>query len=153
MNFPAAIKWTVSKRILLLEAALVWTFAGGMLLFRGSSMLEASSGFSLLNAVTCLCCGLMFFVVVFSKISRKHIYRITNLIGDEHRFYEFFNSKSYLMMIGMITMGIFFRKTLIVPLPSLSLAYITMGIPLLLSSFRFYHSWYFFLTTIDSSII
>ncbi len=83
MNFPAVIKWTVSKRLLLLEAALVWTFACGMLLFRGSSKPEASSGFSLLNAVTCLCCGLMFFVVVFSKISHEHIYRITNPTGEQ----------------------------------------------------------------------
>lgn len=142
MNFPKSITFKVSKRFLLLEAALVWTFAGGMLLIRGSSMLEASSGFSWFKVASCLFCGLMFFFLVFSKISRNHVNRITTLFGDRHLFFEFFNFKSYMMMAGMITMGVFLRKTLIVPLSSLSLAYITMGIPLLFSSFRFYQYWF-----------
>ena len=134
----------VSKRILLFEAALVWTFAGGMLLFRGDLMLEASSCFSWIRILACLGCGLIFFALVFQKISRKHVSRILNLTGERHRFYEFFNPRSYLMMVGMISLGVFLRKSLIVPVSSLSLAYITMGIPLLLSSFRFYHRWFYY---------
>ena len=137
-------KFGVSKRILLFEAALVWTFAGGMLLFRGALMLEASSGFSWIKILACLGCGLIFFALVFQKISRKHVSRILNLTGNRHRFYEFFNPRSYLMMVGMISLGVFLRKSLIVPVSSLSLAYITMGIPLLLSSFRFYHRWFYY---------
>lgn len=143
----------LTKRFLLLEAAIVWTFAGGILLFRGSVMLNASSGFSWLKIITCLSCGLIFFRLVFSKISRNHINRIINLQGDFHWFFEFFSRKSYLMMLGMISLGIFLRKSSIVPVSSLSLAYITMGIPLLLSSIRFYHRWYYYLSAIDSSII
>jgi uncharacterized membrane protein len=134
----------VTKRNLLLEAAIVWTFAGGILLYRGSVMLTSSAGFSWMKIILCLICGLLFFKLIFSKISRKHVNRIINLQGAQHRFYEFFNSRSYLMMLGMISLGIFLRKSAIVPLTSLSLAYITMGIPLLLSSIRFYHSWFFF---------
>lgn len=146
MNRFGSLNLSVSKRLLLLEAALVWTFAGTMLLFRGSDMLKASSGFSWPKIVGSVCCGLLFFVIVFSKISRKHVNRIKNLIGDQHLFYEFFNSRSYLMMIGMISTGIFLRTTLIVPLSALSLTYITMGIPLLLSSIRFYHQWFNYLS-------
>jgi len=50
-------------------------------------------------------------------------------------------------MVGMISMGIFLRKSGIIPLSSLSLAYITMGIPLLLSSGLFYHRWIFYQAT------
>lgn len=153
MNLLKSLTFRVSKRILLFEAALVWTFAGGMLLTRGSSMLEASSGFSWIKITACIGCGLIFFLLVFSNISRRHVNRIKNLQGDQHRFYEFFNSRSYLIMLGMISLGIFLRKSSIVPLASLSLAYITMGIPLLLSSIRFYHRWYYYLSAIDSSII
>ena len=152
MNLLKSIKFSVSKRTLLIEAAIIWTFAGGMLLFRGSSMLEASSGFSWLKIIGCICVGLIFFVLIFLKISRKHVHRIVNLKESRHQFYEFFNSRSYLMMFGMISLGVFLRKTSIVPLASLSLAYITMGIPLLLSSFRFYHRWYYYLPAIESSI-
>ena len=148
MNLFKSLNLGVSKRILLFEAAIVWTFAGGMLLFRGSSMLESSSGFSWLKVISCLGGGVIFFILVFSKISRKHVNRIANLEGDRHWFYEFFNPRSYLMMLGMISMGIFLRKTAFVPLASLSLAYITMGIPLLFSSFRFYYSWFFYQSAI-----
>lgn len=152
INFLNVLNFSVSKRILLFEAAIVWTFAGGILLFRGSLMLDASASFSWFKIIACIGSGLIFFILVFSKISRKHINRITTLPGNHHRFYEFFNSRSYLMMAGMISLGVFLRKTSIVPLASLSLAYITMGIPLLLSSFRFYHRWFYFLSAIDSSI-
>lgn len=148
MNLFKSVNLSVSKRILLFEAAIVWTFAGGMLLFRGSSMLESSTGFSWLKVISCIGGGLIFFILVFSKISRKHVNRITNLEGDRHWFYEFFNPRSYLMMLGMISMGIFLRKTAFVPLASLSLAYITMGIPLLFSSFRFYYNWFFYQSAI-----
>jgi hypothetical protein len=152
VNLLNALRFSVSKRILLFEAAIVWTIAGIILLLRGSSMLEASSGFSWLKMIACIGCGIGFFVLVFSKISGKHIARITNLKGNHHRFYEFFNPRSYLMMAGMISLGIFLRKTSIVPLAFLSLAYITMGIPLLFSSFRFYYSWFCYLSAADLPI-
>jgi len=153
MNIFKSVNFLVPKRMLLLEAAIVWTFAGGMLLTRGSLMLETSSGFSWLKVITCFGFGLVFFMLVFSNISRKHVNRIKNLQGVHHRFYEFFNSRSYLMMLGMISLGVFLRKTSIVSIASLSLAYITMGIPLLLSSIRFYHSCIYYLPAIDSPII
>lgn len=142
MDLRKHLKFKVSKGSLLFEAAVVWTFAGMMLLTRGELMLEASSGFSWLKIIPCICCGVLFFVLLFSKISRKHINRIKNLFGDKHPVYEFFNFKSYMMMAGMITLGIVLRKTLIIPLSSLALVYITMGIPLLFSSIRFYINWF-----------
>jgi len=151
MNLSKYLALSVSKGTLLLEAAIIWTFAGGMLLYRGSSMLEASSGFSWAKIIGCICIGLIFFVLVFLKISRKHVYRIISLNGDHHQFYVFFNRRSYLMMFGMISLGIFLRKTSFIPLASLSLAYITMGIPLLFSSFRFYHRWFYSLPAIRNS--
>jgi len=135
-----------------MEAALLWTIAGGILLWRGSTMLTASSGFSWFRIMACIGGGLIFFVFVFSRISFNHVDRIIHLPGKRHWFYEFFNSKSYIMMFSMISLGIFLRRTSIVPIASLSLAYITMGIPLLLSSIRFYHRWYCYFSLIDSSI-
>jgi hypothetical protein len=131
----------VSKRFLLFEAALVWTFAGGMLLFRGNTYLDTSAGFPYLSIEASITCGLIFFMLLFLKISRSHIRRISQLPGDSHRLYEFFSFRSYLMMVGMISLGIFLRKSSMIPLSTLALAYITMGIPLLLSSVLFYYRW------------
>ena len=132
----------ISKRFLLLEAALVWTFAGSMLLFRGNAYLDHTLGYPWIQLAACLVGGLLFFRLLFLKISRKHVKRICELPGNYHHFYDFFSSKSYLMMVGMISLGIFLRKSAFIPLTSLSLAYITMGIPLLLSSFLFYYRWF-----------
>ena len=149
MNLQKSSIFIVSKRMLLIEAAIVWTFAGVMLLFRGSAMLNSSGEFTWPKIFACIFSGLIFFALIFMKLSRKHVDRITNLPGEQHHFYEFFNLRSYLMMAGMISMGIFLRKSLIVPLSSLSLAYITMGIPLLFSSIRFYFNWFKFVPVIN----
>jgi len=152
MNLLKNFSFFVKKRFLLLEAAIVWTFAGMMLLFRGGVMLNASSGFSWLKIISCLGFGLIFFRLLFVRISLKHIVRITNMFGDYHLFWVFFSPKSYLMMLFMISFGLVLRASAIIPLASLSLSYITMGIPLLLSSFRFYHSWYYYLPVSDRRI-
>jgi len=133
----------VSKRVLLFEAASIWMFAGIMLLTRGKLMVESAQGFSIVNIFSCLGCGILFYLYLFSKISAKHIHRITNLPGDRHFPYQFFDFKSYLMMVGMITMGVTLRKTLIIPLEYLSLIYCTMGIPLFLSSIRFFSHFFY----------
>jgi len=153
MNLPKVSILSISKRALLFEAALIWSFAGGMLLMKGFSLLKASSGLLWYKIIGCLICGIIFYILIFSKISRSHINRIAKLPGDHHWFYEFFNLKSYLMMTGMILLGVFLRKTATIPLTSLSLLYTAMGIPLLLSSVRFYHSWFCFLAQINSPII
>ena len=148
MRLFKSINLNVSKRFLLLEAALVWTLAGGMLLYRGGGMLNSSVGYlssagnMLLRVMTCFGFGGLFYRLVFSNISQKHIGRIKTLAGDYHFFYQFFSPKSYLMMIGMIAMGIFLRTSALVPLSSLSIAYMTMGFPLLISSLKFYYNWY-----------
>ena len=128
----------VSKKVLLFEAASIWMFAGIMLLTRGKMMLESAQGFSVANIFSCLGIGILFYLFLFSKISSKHIQRIKSLPGERHFPYQFFNFKSYLIMLGMITMVITLRKTLIIPLEYLSLIYCTMGIPLFLSSIRFF---------------
>lgn len=130
----------ISKHYLLLVAAVVWTFAGCMLLSRGFIM--ESSDYLVVKIFSSLVAGLLFFRLLFNRISRKHVLRIKNMTNDRPCMFSFFNLKSYLMMAVMISTGIVLRKTAVIPLAYLSLVYITMGIPLLMSSFRFYHSFF-----------
>jgi len=132
----------ISKHYLLLVAALVWTFAGGMLLFRGYLMLLQNPEYLLVKLLGCLFGGLVFFRLVFHKISAKHISRMKNLSGERSCMFAFFNFRSYFMMAAMITTGIILRKTGIISSEYLSLVYLTMGIPLLTSSFRFYYAFF-----------
>jgi hypothetical protein len=50
---------------------------------------------------------------------------------------------SYILMSLMITAGISLRKSGILPPLYLSVIYVTMGIPLFFSSFRFYYAFQF----------
>lgn len=130
----------VSKRYLLLVAALVWTFAGGMLLFRGYSLNSPLPVGWWLKLLACIVSGLLFFKLLFNRISAKHVHRIQNLPTERPVVFAFFNLRSYLMMFSMITLGVTLRKSGVVQPEYLSFMYITMGIPLLMSSFRFYNS-------------
>lgn len=132
----------VSKHSLLLVAALVWTFAGALLLFRGFTLNKTLPLHWLIELVSGILAGLLFFMLLFNRISAKHVLRIQSLSIERPCLFSFFNFRSYLMMIAMITLGIVLRKSGFVPAEYLSLMYITMGVPLLLSSFRFYQTFF-----------
>lgn len=125
-----------SRRVLLFTAALMWTFAGGMLLYRGFSMSSPAA----VKLLFCLVAGGLFYFLLFSKISMKHVTRIINLKNDYPCIFSFFSFKSYIMMFIMITGGIMLRRSAFVGQENLSLGYIIMSIPLLLSASRFYYN-------------
>ena len=132
----------VPRIYLLLIAALVWTFAGGMLLFRGSLFLKDSPHRIILKLIGCIIGGMLFFILLFNRISGKHVDRIVNFPVARPSVFSFFNLKSYIMMAFMITSGITLRKTGVVSPEYLAIVYLTMGIPLLMSSFRFYYTFF-----------
>ncbi|MFT3752334.1 MAG: hypothetical protein QM800_05480 [Paludibacter sp.] len=141
MNLRATAEFfkpRIPKRYLLFVAALMWTFAGGMLLFRAIGMFF-SSGTPRAGMLGCIVAGLLFYYLLFSKISLKHITRIVRMPVEQPCIFSFFNLKSYLMMSLMITMGITLRKTGIVAPEYLAVLYGTMAIPLTMSAFRFYY--------------
>lgn len=139
-SFFILYKPAVPKRYLLMTAAIVWTLAGSMLLFRGFSILLISPQLRWLKIILSLCSGILFFVFLFSKISLKHTQRIIDMPIERPCVFSFFNLRSYIMMTVMIGMGITLRKTGLVPLQYLSCFYVAMGTPLLLSAFRFYYN-------------
>ena len=129
-----------SRRNLLFIAAFVWTFAGGMLLTRGILMMGMDNDYLITRIVISIVGGTLFYVILFSKISKKHVIRIIHLTNNCPSIFSFFNLRSYVMMIFMISFGVFLRTSGIVPPFYLSILYVTMGIPLLVSSQRFYYS-------------
>jgi len=139
VNFFQLLKPKIPKRYLFFVAALVWTFAGGMLLYKGISLLSNIKDFLLLKIIISSIGGILFYWLLFSKISLKHTNRIINLNIDKPCLFSFFDFKSYILMTIMITSGILLRKSEILSPEYLAILYITMGIPLFLSSLRFYY--------------
>jgi hypothetical protein len=135
------IKPGIPKRYLLLVAAVVWTFAGGMLFTKGLSYLLAHPEMLLIRLIAGALVGVAFFWLLFMKISLKHINRIKSIDVVRPCIFSFFDFKGYLMMGGMISMGIALRHFDFINKTYLFNFYVAMGIPLLLSAVRFLWAW------------
>jgi len=140
MKLIQLLKPGTSRRNLLFIAAVVWTFAGGMLLTRGILMMGIDKDFLIARIVISIVSGRLFYMILFSRISKKHALRIIHLTNDRPCIFSFFNLRSYMMMTFMISFGIFLRTSGIVQPFYLSILYVTMGIPLFVSSLLFYYS-------------
>ena len=139
MSFVQTLKPWAPKRHLLFFAAVVWTFAGGMLLYKGISLVDSTTTLLGLKIAASMVGGGLFYRLLFSKLSLKHTKRIVELKNDKPCMFSFFNIKSYILMVTMIISGVLLRVFGIIPPHYLMLVYITMGIPLFLSSLRFYY--------------
>ncbi len=144
LNFFQLIKPRGTKRLLLFMAAFLWTFAGSMLLVKGIGYLPYMKNLFILKIISSIGGGILFYILMFSKISSKHVKRILSMDIERPCLFSFFNIKSYILMTTMVTFGISLRKFNLLPMEYLPVLYITMGIPLALSSVRFYYHgiWY-----------
>ena len=140
-NLLTKYKPGVSKRTLLLIAGCVWTLAGGILITRGLIKLIDSNHFLLLEIILGIVFGIGFYLLLFARISSKHINRILLIKIEDPCFFSFFNFRSYFMMAIMITGGITIRKLGIINKEALYTFFLTMGIPLLVSDGRFFMNW------------
>ena len=138
MNILEKFKPSVNKRTLLLVAGCVWTLAGGILISRALLELWSIHHYLWAELLIGIVLGTIFYLVLFARISKKHITRITLITIDNPCFFSFFNVRSYIMMTIMITAGITLRKLKIINHEILYTFYQTMGIPLLGSAFRFF---------------
>lgn len=142
-TFFQKFKPGVPKRVLFFIAGSIWTFAGLMLMYRGSLMIEPNQNKLFFKLLMVFFAGGLFYFFMFDKISQKHAKRIKDLPNERPCIFAFFNLRGYLIMIFMISMGVFFRTTEIVPLKYLGFVYMVMGIPLFASALRFYYNVFF----------
>jgi len=143
MSLAQKLKPSVSRHNLLFIAGLAWTTAGGILMWRGLDYEVKHSPHLWLNILAGIIIGIPFYILLFAKISGKHIKRIKGLNIPYPCAFSFFNIRSYIMMMLMITTGILLRKFDVVNREYLFTFYIGMALPLLVSAFRFYYSWAF----------
>lgn len=152
MNLLQTLKPAIPRRYLLFVAGVVWTFAGGMLLYKGISLFRMYRDFLWLKIAVSIIAGGLFYLLLFSKISFKHAWRIINLKNENPCFFAFFNIRSYIMMAVMISSGVILRKTGVVSPEYLSVLDVTMGIPLFLSALRFYYYEIFYRSIIQKKV-
>ncbi|MGD9898407.1 MAG: hypothetical protein AB7T22_04680 [Calditrichaceae bacterium] len=83
--------------------------------------------------------GMLIAFLGFKRVARKNIKRILNLREKTCPF-AFQERKSYLLILFMMSLGIYLRQYSLIPKLYLSMMYIGIGSALFISSFYYYFS-------------
>ena len=141
IKFLEKIKPGVQKRTLLMIAGCAWSIAGGILISRSLIHLISVNHLLAMELGIGIVFGSFFYLLLFARISKKHITRINLIEIDNPCFFSFFNFRSYLLMAIMISGGITLRLSGLVNQEIIYTFFLCMGIPLLVSAWRFFYSY------------
>jgi len=128
-------KLNVHKNTLILIAGIVWAIAGfniiriGLIAYRGN----LTWWHGLLSAAVFGA----FQLFVFGKMVQKHIDRILQYEDERQNFFRFFDTRAYIIMAFMMTLGIGLRVSGVVPNVFIAVFYTGLGASLLLAGVLF----------------
>lgn len=129
----------VKKQNLLLLAGIVWMIAGFNVLRIG---LETYAEYRMIiNYAITLMVFLVFWFMVFHKLTIKHTKRIHEFEEELQLFYKFFDLKSFLIMVFMISFGIIIRKFQLLPDRFIAVFYTGLGAALFMAGVLFTWNW------------
>lgn len=125
----------IKNNYLLLIAAIVWLIAGFNVLKIG---VETYINYvTVINLLLSLVVFLVFWIMVFSKLVKKHTLRISSYESEKQWFYLFFDLKSFIIMAIMMTMGIVIRYYALLPDVFIAVFYTGLGSALALAGILF----------------
>lgn len=128
----------VNKNILIGFAGVLWSGVGVMLNIFASRWFHLLSENEFISAVIGgIFLGTAISYFGFSNLAVKNIERI-NLYKGKVCIWAFQKWQSYLLIIFMIALGVFMRKTSFVPKFLLTPMYIAIGFALFTASFKYY---------------
>ena len=125
----------IKNKYLLLIAAIVWLIAGFNVLKIG---VETYLNYvTVINLLLSLVVFLVFWIMVFSKLVKKHTLRISSYESEKQWFYLFFDLKSFIIMAIMMTTGIIIRYYALLPDVFIAVFYTGLGSALALAGILF----------------
>ncbi len=128
----------VHKNILILIAGILWSGVGVLLNFFASRWFHLlSQNEFILVIIGGVILGTAISYFGFSGLAQKNIDRI-NLYDDKVCLWAFQKWQSYILIIFMISLGIFMRKSGYIPKNILTPIYIGIGFALFTASFKYY---------------
>ena len=130
----------VKKHTLLLIARLVWLIAGFNILHIGVTTYKGYV--NLINIIFSLIVFSMFWFMIFSKLVFKHTLRIKNFKEELHFFLKFFDKKSFIIMVFMITFGVLIRTLHLAPDVFIAVFYTGLGSALFLAGLLFGYNYF-----------
>lgn len=136
------MKYGVSRQSLLVIAGFVWMIAGANILRIGIVTWMNSSQNWMFKIGEATIVFLLFFVLIFKRLYYKHTQRI-ELKKEEHNCpFSFFDVKSWILMVFMISLGITIRSLHLLPDSFISVFYTGLSIALLLTGLLFIRYWW-----------
>jgi len=84
--------------------------------------------------------GILSFAILFFKASKQYTERIVNFNQDKAVIFSFASFRGYILLITLIGIGMFLKRTEFVDHLYLSIAYICFGFGLIFSSVKFFYS-------------
>ncbi len=131
----------IKRDWLLIISGILWSGVGILLNSFAGRWLSAYSRFEITESILIgSILGVLIAFFGFKRVARKNIRRILNLREKTCPF-AFQEWKSYVLIIFMMSLGIYLRHTALIPKLYLSMMYIGIGSALFLSSFFYYHSY------------
>lgn len=129
-------KLSIPNKYLILIAGVVWMFAGTMVIKTGAPLFisQGSYFFSVLLAASVFS---IFYIFIFSKLVEKHTTRISKDNRKKMFVMEFFDKKSYLIMMVMVLGGITIRKLGLLPAFVIGFFYVGIGLALFSCGMKF----------------
>lgn len=135
--------FAVNIRYLFLISGLLWSGVG-LFLDRLAFTWLVSGEYA--NSILYLLAGLLLAIPIhifgFSKVANKNISRIEAMGDRKTCIFAFQKLSGYLVIIFMMSLGIFLRNTEFIPKNLLAIVYIGIGTGLFLSGLKYYFSFF-----------
>jgi hypothetical protein len=129
-------KLSIPNKYLILIAGVIWMFAGIMVINTGFPFF-ISQGRYILGDFLAASVFSVFYFFIFSKLVEKHTTRISKDKRKKMFVMEFFDKKSYLVMVAMILGGITIRKFSLLPAFDIGFFYVGIGLALFSCGMKF----------------
>jgi hypothetical protein len=128
---------TLPRNHLVLIAGLVWCAAGAMVCLIGLPLELRLAPSNLILLPLAAVIFVAFYVLVFSRLVRKHTSRIRARTEDRLPFWHFFNASSWVVMAVMMGGGVALRLSHLMPDWVIAFFYSGLGVALFLCGLRF----------------
>lgn len=139
------MKYGVSSNTLLLLAGAIWLAAGANILRIGIVCWSGDHDWWLLKVAEASFVFLLFFALIFNRLFIKHTGRIAEKRESKqqkHCPFSFFDTKGWIIMAVMITMGITIRRLELLPVSFIAVFYTGLSLALMATGVRFLiHAW------------
>lgn len=134
-------KFGVNQRTLLFIAGALWLSTGANIFRIGASAWQETPQGWLLKTAEATVVFLIFFLLIFRRLFKKHTFRISQK-QEKNCPFSFFDFKGWGIMIFMITLGILVRKFHWLPNAFISVFYIGLATALMLTGCMFLFRYY-----------